>query len=347
MKLLVCAMEASSNIHLKELKKYLNDDVELYGVFDKELGNPLYDLTALAIMGIVDALKKLRFFFKLRDELVTLAANCDKVLLMDSSGFNLPLAKKLRETYPNKEIIYYILPQAWAWKKGRVAKLEKYCSKLCSIIPFEGEMYSDKNKITYVGHPLLDEIKDFKQELSNTNKIAFMPGSRKTEISNLMPIFKELIKKIPNKEYILIIPAKFDEEYIKKIYGDISAFTISKNTHEALKDSEYAFICSGTATLEAALIGTPFTLSYIAKKIDYFIGRMFVKLNHVGLANIFFEKMGKPALHSEFLQENVSLDNLLNDYENIDKKLFFENSRLLRDYLKNGSSQNVAKIIQN
>ena len=347
MKLLVCAMEASSNIHLKELKKYLNDDVELYGVFDKELGNPLYDLTALAIMGIVDALKKLRFFFKLRDELVTLAANCDKVLLMDSSGFNLPLAKKLRETYPNKEIIYYILPQAWAWKKGRVAKLEKYCSKLCSIIPFEGEMYSDKNKITYVGHPLLDEIKDFKQELSNTNKIAFMPGSRKTEISNLMPIFKELIKKIPNKEYILIIPAKFDEEYIKKIYGDISTFTISKNTHEALKDSEYAFICSGTATLEAALIGTPFTLSYIAKKIDYFIGRMFVKLNHVGLANIFFEKMGKTALHSEFLQENVSLDNLLNDYKNMNKKLFFENSRLLRDYLKNGSSQNVAKIIQN
>ena len=347
MKLLVCAMEASSNIHLKELKKYLNDDVELYGVFDKELGNPLYDLTALAIMGIVDALKKLRFFFKLRDELVTLAANCDKVLLMDSSGFNLPLAKKLRETYPNKEIIYYILPQAWAWKKGRVAKLEKYCSKLCSIIPFEGEMYSDKNKITYVGHPLLDEIKDFKQELSNTNKIAFMPGSRKTEISNLMPIFKELIKKIPNKEYILIIPAKFNNEYIKKIYGDISGFTISKNTHEALKDSEYAFICSGTATLEAALIGTPFTLSYIAKKIDYFIGRMFVKLNHVGLANIFFEKMGKTALHSEFLQENVSLDNLLNDYENMDKKLFFENSRLLRDYLKNGSSQNVAKIIQN
>lgn len=347
MKLLVCAMEASSNIHLKELKKYLNDDVKLYGVFDKELGNPLYDLTALAIMGIVDALKKLRFFFKLRDELVTLAANCDKILLMDSSGFNLPLAKKLRETYPNKEIIYYILPQAWAWKKARVQKLEKYCSKLCSIIPFESEMYSDKNKITYVGHPLLDEIKDFKEELSNTNKIAFMPGSRKTEISNLMPIFRELIKKIPNKEYILIIPAKFDDEYIKKIYGDISAFTISKNTHEALKVAEYAFICSGTATLEAALIGTPFTLSYIAKKLDYFIGRMFVKLNHVGLANIFFEKMGKSALHSEFLQEDVNLDNLLKDYENMDKKLFFENSRLLRDYLKNGSSQNVAKIIQN
>ena len=347
MKLLVCAMEASSNIHLKELKKYLNNDVELVGVFDKELGNPLYDLTALAIMGIVDALKKLRFFFKLRDELVDLAKDCDKVLLMDSSGFNLPLAKKLRETYPNKEIIYYILPQAWAWKKGRVAKLEKYCTKLCSIIPFESEMYSDKNKITYVGHPLLDEIKDFKEELSNTNKIAFMPGSRKTEITNLMPIFKELIKRIPNKEYILIIPEKFDNEYIKKIYGDISDFTISKNTHKTLQEAEYAFICSGTATLEAGLIGTPFTLSYIAKKFDYFIGSLFVKLNFVGLANIFFEKMGKAPLHSEFLQENVTVENLFNDYQNMDKNLFFENSKILRDYLKNGSSQNVAKIIQN
>lgn len=347
MKLLVCAMETSSNIHLKELKKYLNDDIELVGVFDKELGNPLYDLTALAIMGIVDALKKIRFFFKLRDELVKLARDCDKVLLMDSSGFNLPLAKKLRETYPNKEIIYYILPQAWAWKKGRVKKLEAYCSKLCSIIPFESELYSDKNKITYVGHPLLDEISEFKEEYLQTNKIAFMPGSRKTEITNLMPIFKELIKKIPNKEYILIIPSKFDDDYIKKIYGDISQFTISKNAHKTLKESEYAFICSGTATLEAALIGTPFTLSYIAKKIDFFIGNLFVKLNYVGLANIFFEKMGKKAIHSEFLQENVTVENLLNDYENFDKKLFLENSKTLRKYLQNGSSKNTAQIIQN
>lgn len=347
MKLLVCAMETSSNIHLKELKKYLSNDIELVGVFDKELGNPLYDLTALAIMGIVDALKKLRFFFKLRDELVELAKDCDKVLLMDSSGFNLPLAKKLRETYPNKEIIYYILPQAWAWKKGRVKKLEAYCSKLCSIIPFESEMYSDKEKITYVGHPLLDEITEFKKELSTTNKIAFMPGSRKTEITNLMPIFKELIKHIPNKEYILIIPSKFDDDYIKRIYGDISQFTISKNAHQTLVESEYAFVCSGTATLEAALIGTPFTLSYIAKKIDFFIGNLFVKLNHVGLANIFFEKMGKEPLHSEFLQKNVTVENLLNDYKNMNTKLFFNNSKILREYLKNGSSQNVAKIIKN
>ncbi len=346
MKILVSAMEASSNVHLKELKKHLSHDIEFVGVFDKELGNPLYDLTSLAIMGFVDAIKKLRFFFRLRDEMVALAKDCDKVLLLDSSGFNLPLAKKIRATYPNKEIIYYILPQAWAWKKGRVKVLEATCSKLCSILPFESEIYSDKNKISYVGHPLLDEIKEFKKELSNSGKIVFMPGSRKTEIRNLMPIFKELIKKIPNKEYVLVIPKKFDDEYIKEVYGDISSFTISKDSHEALISAEYAFICSGTATLEAALIGTPFTLAYIAKKLDFFIGKTFVKLNYVGLANIFFEKMGNKQLHSEFLQEDVNINNLLDDYNSFNKEKFFENSKLLRAYLKHGSSQNMAKILQ-
>ena len=346
MKILVSAMEASSNIHLKELKKYL-DDVEFVGVFDKELGKPLYDLSSLAIMGFVDALKKLRFFFRLRDELVDLAKDCDKVLLLDSSGFNLPLAKKLRHTYPDKEIIYYILPQAWAWKRKRVIALEKYCTKLCSILPFESEIYNDKNKIRYVGHPLLDEIKNFKENLTTSNKIVFMPGSRKTEITNLMPIFRELTKKIPEKEYILVIPSKFDDEYIKKIYGDIKDFTISKNSHEALYQAEYAFICSGTATLEAPLIGTPFTLSYIAKKLDFFIGKTFVKLQFVGLVNIFFEKMKKSQLHSEFLQNDVTVNNLLNDYNNMNKEDFFNNSKLLREYLKHGSSENVARIIKN
>ena len=347
MKLLVCAMETSSNIHLKELKKYFDEDIELVGVFDKELGNPLYDLTHLAIMGFIDAIKKLRFFFKLRDELVELANSCDKVLLMDSSGFNLPLAKKLKEKYPNKEIIYYILPQAWAWKKKRVEKLEKYCTKLCSIIPFEKEIYNDKEKITYVGHPLLDEINDYKTSIEKTGKIIYMPGSRKTEITNHMPVFRELTKKIPNKEHILIIPSKFDQEYIKKIYGDISNFKISNEAHKELKEAEFGFICSGTATLEASIVGTPFVMSYVAKKFDYFLGRMFVKLPYIGLANIFFHKMGKGPIHKEFFQEKVNVKNLFEEYENMNREDYLNNAKTLREYLKFGSSQNVAKIIKN
>ncbi len=347
MKLLVCAMETSSNTHLKELKKYLNNDVELLGVFDKELGKPLYDLTYLAIMGFIDAIKKLKFFFKLRDELVNLAQQCDKVLLMDSSGFNLPLAKKLKERYPNKEIIYYILPQAWAWKQKRVEKLEKYCTKLCSIIPFESEIYHDKEKITYVGHPLLDEITNYKTTLEETNKIIYMPGSRKTEIINHMDVFRELTKQIKNKEHILIIPSKFDQAYIKKFYGDISAFTISNDAHQILKETEFGFICSGTATLEASIIGTPFVMSYVAKKLDYFIGRFFVKLPYIGLANIFFHKMGQEPIHKEYFQEEVNVKNLLNEYRTMNRTNYLKNSQTLRDYLQYGSSKNIAKIIQN
>jgi len=347
MKLLVSALETSSNIHLKELKKHLKDDIEFFGVFDKELGNPLYDLSHLAIMGFVDAIKKLRFFFKLRDELVELARDCDKVLLMDSSGFNLPLAKKLKATYPNKEIIYYILPQAWAWKKGRVKKLEKYCTKLCSILPFEKDIYTKKEMITYVGHPLLDEIKEFKTQISKTNKIIYMPGSRKSEIINHMPIFRELSKKIKEKKHILIIPEKFDNEYIKKIYGDISSFEVSRDSHKELREAEFGFICSGTATLEAAIIGTPFVLSYIAKKIDYFIAIKLIKLPSIGLANIFFEKMGKKPIHKEFLQDEVTVDNLFNEYNLMNRDDYLKNSQILRDYLQGGSSQNVANIIQN
>ena len=95
MKILVSALEHSANVHLKSLKKELGDDVEFVGIFDKNLGKPIVDLRSLAIMGFVDALKKLRFFFKLADEMVELSQEANKVLLMDSSGFNLPLAKSI------------------------------------------------------------------------------------------------------------------------------------------------------------------------------------------------------------------------------------------------------------
>ena len=347
MKLLVSALETSSNTHLKALKKYLSNDIQLIGIFDKKLGNPHYDISKFAVMGLVDTLKKLPFFLNLKKKMLSLAKDADKILLMDSSGFNLTLAQSIKQKYPHKEIIYYILPQAWASRKGRIKKIEKYCDKLCSILPFEKEMYTHKEKISYVGHPLLDEIKSFKNELSSSNTIAFMPGSRKTEIQNHMPIFKRLKNNFNNKKLVLIIPKQFDEEYIKNVYGNLEGFTISRNTYQTLQESEFAFICSGTATLEAALIGTPFTLCYIAKKLDYFIATRIINISFIGLANIFFSKMKKKPLHKEFIQKEVNVNNLFEEYLSMDRTLFFKNSKLLRDYLQHGSSKNVAQIIQN
>ncbi len=346
MKVLVSALEHSANVHLKALRQALSDDVEFIGIFDKTLGNPLVDLSALAIMGFVDALKKLPFFLKLSSQMLDLAQEADKILLIDSSGFNLPLAKKLKKRYPDKEIIYYILPQAWAWRRGRIAVINRTVDTIASILPFEKSYYPKESSITYVGHPLFDEIHVFKKQLTSEGTLAFMPGSRKGEITRLMPLFRTLATRLKEKNLTLIIPPHFNEEQIKTLYGDISAFTVSKEPYQALYEAEFAFICSGTATLEAALIGTPFVLAYIAKPLDYFIGRRLIKLEHVGLGNIMFSKMCGRRLHEEFLQEAVTVENLYDTYRKMDRKLFFDDALALRDYLKHGSSKTVARLIE-
>lgn len=349
MKILVSALEISSNIHLKALKDELYCDIEFIGIFDKSLGNPNYDISDMAVMGFVDVLKKIPFFLKLKKEMVMLAKDVDKVLLMDNSGFNLPLAKSIKKAYPNKEIIYYILPQAWAWKKSRIKIIDETIDTICSILPFEKNYYPMNSKIKYVGHPLLDEIKTFKTSASNTNKIAFMAGSRKGEISKLMPVYRDVALKLDkeNKKLILIIPRYFSDDFIKNIYGDISMFTISNDTYSTLLEAEFAFICSGTATLEASLIGTPFVLNFIAKKFDYFIGSRLLNIEFVGLANIFFKHLGYPKMHEELLQENVTCKNLIKGYRSMDREKFLENSLKLRSYLQFGSSKNMANTICN
>lgn len=344
MRVLVSALEHSANVHLAAVKKELDDDVRLIGIFNSDLGTPIVDLRSLAIMGIIDALKRLRFFFKLKDEMLELAQSADKVLLIDSSGFNLPLAKAIKKRYPDKEIIYYILPQAWVWKKKRIPVLEKTIDHLASILPFEKEYYSKDAPIEYVGHPLLDEITHFKESLKGNGKIIFMPGSRRAEITKLMPIFKEVRKRL-DRAAIIVIPDFFDEPKIDELYGDIRDFERTDDAHKALFESDFAFICSGTATLEASLIGIPFILVYIAKPFDYFIGNLLVKIDYAGLGNIMFTQFSDHPLHPEFIQDDVTVDNLLNAYKTYDTQRYFQDSKALRGYLQHGSSARVAQMI--
>jgi lipid-A-disaccharide synthase len=345
LKLLVSALEHSANVHLNYLVKELGDDVALSGIFDASLGESIVDLRATSIMGFVDAIKKLPFFFRLKDQMVELAENADKVLLIDSSGFNLPLAKAIRKRYPEKEIIYYILPQAWAWKKKRIPVLEKTITKLCSILPFEPFYYSPTAPIEYVGHPLLDEITVRKESIDPTGKITFMPGSRPGEIKRLMPVFREL-RPLLDTRAILVIPSHFNDEQITELYGDISTFEITHEAHQSLAESDFAFICSGTATLEAALIGTPFILTYIAKKLDYEIASRLVKLDYLGLGNILFSYEYQRPLHPEFIQNEVTAQNLYNAYIKMDKEAFFNDAGHLRGLLEHGSAARVSQIIK-
>lgn len=338
-------------------------------------------------MGFIEILPLILKAKRAIAQMTRLAAECDRVLLIDSPAFNLPLARAIKESGARAEISYYILPQVWAWKPHRAEKLKAFCDNLLSIWPFEAKFFGadckgdkgavpqqaeskdaaaqevkdkdaapkenaacsseqrDKSaKYSFVGHPLLDEIKFQKTSYEKQGKIAFMPGSRRAEISRLMPIFKALAPKFENSEQALIIPPHLMDQR-DEIYGSLDGFSIANDTPATLKDCDFAFICSGTATLEAALIGTPFVLCYKAKSFDVWLARKLVKLKHVGLANIIFDFLGEEPLHEELLQSEVSAQNLLAAYEHCDAAKFKLASEKLRDYLKFGSSENVAKIL--
>jgi len=341
MKLLVSALEPSANIYLKDILEHYHDKLDFVGIYDEKLGSPIYRSSDFAVMGILDVINKIEVAKLAIGEMIFLAKDVDKVLLIDSPAFNLPLAQSLKENYPDIEIIYYILPKVWAWKRKRVKKVEKYCDKLCSIFPFEDKFYQ---KSKYVGNPLLDSIKTFHQNGQN-NQIAFLPGSRKGEIKRLMPLFREVAKEFNSKK-VLVVPKLFSDEQIKEYYGDIEDFEISFDVHKSLAESDFAYVCSGTATLEAAIIGTPFVLVYKARKLDFWIGRKLVKLPYVGLANILLDFEGKEALHDELLQDEATKENLIKSYKNIDKERFLKASKEIIDILKFGSRDNIIEILK-
>ena len=213
-------------------------------------------------------------------------------------------------------------------------------------------------KIEFVGHPLLDEL-DFailesrqaqsaqdknlqKQNLQDkspqnqnpqnsikniTKHIVFMPGSRRGEIARIFPTFIEVVHLLEQKNICtktLVIPTFFaskSQKELESIYGDLSGFELSFDTQKSLKEADFAFICSGTATLEAALLGTPFVLCYKAATLDYLIARAFVGLRYIGLANIFYNALcgesagrGESKMHEELIQSDMSVDNLLSVY---------------------------------
>lgn len=333
-----------------------------------KINKPLYSSHEFSAMGFVEVLPLIFKAKRAIKELTSLAlerqnanscenssANSpkpfDAVLCIDSPAFNIPFAKALNAAGVRAKKIYYILPQVWAWKKGRIPIIEANFDELASILPFDGQFFS---KSTFVGHPLLDELKEFKDESDfemilskeeGKKTLSFLPGSRRSEIKRLMPVFRELALNFKGEKILCVPP--FNLTRLDELYGDTKGFKVVTNTPQALKKSDFAFICSGTATLEAALIGTPFILAYKAKAIDVFIARLFVRLKHIGLANIMCDFAGKSELNPEFLQNEVSAKNLFEAYRKFDFKEFFDKVSFLKNYLRFGSAKNVAKMLAN
>lgn len=342
MKLLVSALDPSANVHLESLFPYC-PDLEMAGIFEPRLGTPLFDAKEFAVMGFLDVLPKILQAKEAIAQMAFLAGDCDVVLLIDAPAFNIPLAKAIKKRYPFKKIIYYILPKVWAWKKGRVKVVEQYCDELLSIFPFEDQFWT---KAHYVGNPLLDQIPKLKNEVTSQGITAFLPGSRRSEITRLMPVMREIAKQTQG-EKLLAIPPSIDEGKIVTLYGDISSFTIVRDAREALYQADRAYVCSGTATLEASLIGTPTVLLYKAKALDFWIGKQFVKLQHVGLANIIFDFLGIEAIHPELLQEEANAQSAMRAMSGLDPAQFLAQSLILREVLGQGSAKKVVEFLEN
>ncbi len=339
MKLLISALEPSANLHLDRVIPLLDRDIA--GIFDSRFGDPIYNSREFSVMGFWDVIPKIKMAKRAIKEMVDLSKECDSILLIDAPSFNLPLAKAIKKKYPDKKITYYILPKVWAWKKGRVKKIEKYCDNLASIFPFEKDFY---NRSIYVGNPILDEISIYKDPNKNYNTTAFMPGSRVGEVKRLMPIFREVAKEIEGRK-VIIVPPFLKGEDLRDTYGDIDDFDISYVAEETLAHSDFAFICSGTATLEAAIIGVPFVLAYKTKSIDFKIAKTFIKLPYAGLANLILHFCNQPQLHKELLQDKVTKEELLKAYREFDKENFSQGSYKLREILKHGSAKNLINLI--
>jgi lipid-A-disaccharide synthase len=191
----------------------------------------------------------------------------------------------------------------------------------------------------------LDEITLTWRPDEKRETVAFLPGSRRSEITRLMPLFKEVADALPGRRKVLSIPGFISDEKIAEWYGDISGFDVVRDAQHAVAQAHFAFVCSGTATLETALIGTPFVLVYKARQLDWLIGNAIVKLPYKGLANIIMDFAGKSPVHPELFQDDVTKEKLLALYETMDRSHFTEKSEELRAMLGHGSAEPLAKML--
>ncbi len=326
MKLYIIAGEASGDLHaanlVKELKKkhsdlYIRgwggDRMALEGV---EITRHIRDLAFMGFSEVVMNLKTILGNISYCKEDIRRFAP-DAVILIDYPGFNLriaPFAKKL-----GIKVLYYISPQIWAWKSSRVHAIKKHVDEMYTILPFEEEFYARFDmQVHFVGHPLLDELKDYSEDNTVDSKvIALLPGSRKQEIRKMLPIMLTMRSIFPGYEFKVAAAPSIEDSFYQSISGD-DIDLVRNGTYALLSSSTAALVTSGTATLECALIGTPEVVCYRGSGISYQIAKRLIKLKFISLVNLIMDQeVVRELIQSELNQKNlqVELSRILEDTE--------------------------------
>lgn len=311
-KIFLVAGEESGDIHAANMIRQLRKlaDFSLYGTGGhrlKDLGQEQYfDISQMTIIGLNEVLEKLPFIFKMFKTLKQklLEVNPDLVILVDYPGFNLRFAEFAKSK--GFKVLYYIAPQVWAWHYSRVYKMRNCIDFLYCILPFEEEIFKKEGlNALYVGNPIIDNIKlKFDSKIMFNSKfgldldkptIGLLPGSRKKEILNTLPIFMETVKRLSGKYNFILAQADSVADDLFRCV-DKNVKIVKGFNYDVMRYSDILWCCSGTASLEAAFLGTPPIIVYKAPLFTEFVGRYIFKIKRIGLPNIVFDENIFPEL---------------------------------------------------
>ncbi len=336
MKIMFSAGEASGDTHGASVAKALLEkcpEAQLFGMggdLMKQAGvDIIYDIQQLGFIGIVEIIKHLPTFFKLRSFLkeAMLREKPDVLVCIDYPGFNMKLAKVAKELHI--PVVYYIAPTIWAWNKGRGKDIAKTVTKVASIFPFEADAYREFGvDVEFVGNPLVDivhptmsveaALAHFGADATSRN-ILLMPGSRKQEVEGLLPTMLAAAERLyhNHKDLKFFLPRahtipREDIDRIVQMYSVPVTITEGDN-YDLMQICTACIAASGTATLETALMNVPTVLIYKVAPVTYGIGKLLVKIDHIGLPNI----MAKRRIIPELLQGEVTPKNVERELANI------------------------------
>lgn len=336
MRILISAGEASGEFYGAELMKALRRQappeaaIEFFGVGGEQMRNAgcdlLVDAREIAEVGIVEVVKHIPTIYRRFRQVVREAERRrpDAAVLIDFPDFNLRLAGELQKQ--GVPVIYYVSPQLWAWKQGRIERVREYVNQMLVIFPFEEKFYRQRGVAAkFVGHPLADLpapsvsreqfAREYKLDAAK-QWIALLPGSRRAEVARIFPLLLEAVQLL-GREYVYTVPvaSTLSEEwmasFLREYHGPPITFT--RDARATLLHARAAAVASGTSTLEASLIGTPFVMVYCVAPLTWKLGRRLVKVDRFAMVNLIAERDVVP----ELVQDNFTPQRLCDELRKI------------------------------
>ncbi|WP_417290349.1 lipid-A-disaccharide synthase [Corallibacter sp.] len=364
MKYYIIAGEASGDLHGSNLMKALhkedvNADFRFWGgdLMQAVGGTLVKHYKERAFMGFAEVIMNLSKIFKDISFCKTDIQNYqpDVIIFIDNSGFNLRIAKWAKQQ--NFKTNYYISPQVWASRAGRVKAIKHDIDAMYVILPFVKDFYKTYDyDVTFVGHPLIDAIAGRTQvdeytfraehELSEKPIIALLPGSRKQEISKMLSVMLSLVNDYPNYQFVIAGAPSQEYSFYKQFIKNSNVHFISNKTYDLLSVSTAALVTSGTATLETALFKVPQVVCYKGSWISYQIGKRIVNLKFISLVNLIMNKeVVTELIQDDFNSKNLKkeLDKILDEYQRT--KFFMNYYELEKKLGGKGASKKTAELI--